>query len=78
VRIQVAQAPLKPAPQHLGPELTACVRECYLGNVLVEVRKQSVAGPIFRGASEARVKGAAAFSAEVADGSPAEAAGGLG
>jgi hypothetical protein len=33
---------------------------------------------MFRGASEARVKGAAEFSAEVADGSPAKAAGGLG
>ena len=78
MRIQVAQALPKPALELIQLELTGCIRECYLGDVLVEVRKQSVAGPMFRGASEARVKGAATYSAEVADGSPAEAAGGLG
>src|SRR3979490_3326827 len=53
-------------------ELTWCVRRCYVGGVLVEVRKQGVAGLRFRGASEARAKGAAGSSAEVAVGSPAD------
>ena len=50
----------------------------YRGVVLVEVRKQTVAGPVFRGASGVRVKGAAGSSAEVAEGSFAEAPGGRG
>ena len=49
-----------------------------LGDVLVEVRKQGVAGLMFRGASEVRVKVGAGTSAEVAEGSPAVAAGGQG
>jgi hypothetical protein len=60
----------------LGFDRLRCAMLCW--GVLVEVRKQGVAGLIFRGASEARAKGAAADSAEVAEGSPAQAAGGLG
>ena len=64
------------SPPELGFDRLRCaVLSC---GVLVEVRKQGVAGLIFRGASEARAKGAAAYSAEVAEGSPAQAAGELG
>ena len=66
-----------PIPQGKG-SLTCPEVGCYRYLVLVEVRKQGVAGRMFRGASEARAKGAAGFSAEVADGSPAVAAGGQG
>ena len=59
-------------------DLTARVSRCYRWCVLVEVRKQGVAGRMFRGASEACAKGAAGDSAEVAVGSPAEVAGGRG
>jgi hypothetical protein len=58
--------------------LTCSTQRCYRRDVLVEVRKQTVAGPAFRGTSEARAKGAANSSAEVAVGSPAEAVGGHG
>jgi hypothetical protein len=66
------------ADLEISQGLTLCVWGCYRCFVLVEVRKQGVAGLMFRGASEARAKGAADSSAEVAEGSPAEAAGGQG
>ena len=43
---------------------------------LVEVRKQGVAGLMFRGASEARAKGAVRYSAEVAEAVPPRRLGG--
>jgi hypothetical protein len=62
----------------LGRRLTFRAPGCYRCFVLVEVRKQTVAGRLFRGASGARAKGAAGHSAEVADGSSATAVGGRG
>ncbi len=59
-------------------DLTPRMPGCYVCCVLVEVRKQRVAGRMFRGTSEACAKGAAGDSAEVAVGSPAEAVGGQG
>ena len=59
-------------------DLTPLMPGCYVCCVLVEVRKQGVAGRMFRGTSEACAKGAAGDSAEVAVGSPAEAVGGQG
>src|SRR6266550_9001396 len=71
---------LSPGPSGRGPllqspcaagetDLTLCVRRCYGWIVLVEARKQGVAGLVVRGASEARAKGAVGSSAEVAVGS---------